>query len=47
VVSAEDPYGHILGFLGRSGYFFFQVAMHLRQILQIKLEGMEIRETRK
>jgi hypothetical protein len=29
VVSVTDPYGHILGFLDRSRYFFFQVAPHL------------------
>jgi hypothetical protein len=29
VVSMTDPYGHILGFLDRSGYFFIQVAPHL------------------
>jgi hypothetical protein len=29
VVSMTDPYGHILGFLGRSRYFFFQVVPHL------------------
>jgi hypothetical protein len=26
VVSVTDPYGRVLGFLGRSRYFFFQVA---------------------
>jgi hypothetical protein len=26
VVSETDPYGHILDFLGRSHYFFFQIA---------------------
>jgi hypothetical protein len=29
VVSATDPYGHILGFLDRSRYYFFQVAPQL------------------
>jgi hypothetical protein len=29
VVSATDPYGHILGFLDRSHYFFLQVAPQL------------------
>jgi hypothetical protein len=29
VVSVSDPYGCILGFLGRSHYFFFQVAPQL------------------
>jgi hypothetical protein len=29
VVSVTDPYGHILGFLDRSRYFFFQVAPQL------------------
>jgi hypothetical protein len=29
VVSRTDPYGHILGFLDRSRYFFFQVAPQL------------------
>jgi hypothetical protein len=29
VVSVTDPYGHILGFLGWSCYFFFQVAPQL------------------
>jgi hypothetical protein len=29
VVSAADPYGHNLGFLDRSRYFFFQVAPQL------------------
>jgi hypothetical protein len=29
VVSAADPYGHILGFLDRRCYFFFQVAPQL------------------
>jgi hypothetical protein len=29
VVSTTDPYGRILGFLGRSRYFFFQVAPQL------------------
>jgi hypothetical protein len=29
VVSATDPYGHILGFLDRSRYYFFQVATEL------------------
>jgi hypothetical protein len=27
VVSVTDPYGRILGFLDRSRYFFFQVAL--------------------
>jgi hypothetical protein len=26
LVSMTDPYGHILGFIDRSRYFFFQVA---------------------
>jgi hypothetical protein len=29
VVSVTDPYGHILGFLDRTSYFFFQVAPRL------------------
>jgi hypothetical protein len=29
VVSVTDPYGRILGFQGRSRYFFFQVAPQL------------------
>jgi hypothetical protein len=29
VVSVTEPYVHILGFLDRSRYFFFQVAPHL------------------
>jgi hypothetical protein len=29
VVSVTDPYGRILGFLGRMRYFFFQVAPQL------------------
>jgi hypothetical protein len=29
VVSLTDPYGRILGFLERSGYFFFKVAPQL------------------
>jgi hypothetical protein len=29
VVSAADPHGRILGFLGRSRYYFFQVAPQL------------------
>jgi hypothetical protein len=29
VISVTDPYGRILGFLGRSRYFFFQVAPQL------------------
>jgi hypothetical protein len=29
VASMTDPYGHILGFLGRSHYFFLQVAPQL------------------
>jgi hypothetical protein len=29
MVSATDPYGHILRFLGQSHYFFFQVAPQL------------------
>jgi hypothetical protein len=29
VVSATDPHGRILGFLGRSRYYFFQVAPEL------------------
>jgi hypothetical protein len=29
VVSATDPHGRILGFLGRSRYYFFQVARQL------------------
>jgi hypothetical protein len=29
VVSATDPYGHILGFLDQSHYGFFQVAPEL------------------
>jgi hypothetical protein len=29
VVSVTDPYGRIIGFLGRSRYFFFQVASQL------------------
>jgi hypothetical protein len=29
MVSMTDPYGHILGFLDRSLYFFFQVAPQL------------------
>jgi hypothetical protein len=29
VVSATDPYSHIIGFLDRSRYFFFQVAPQL------------------
>jgi hypothetical protein len=29
VVSVTDPYGHILGFIDRSSYFFFQVAPQL------------------
>jgi hypothetical protein len=29
VVSVTDPYGHILGFLDRSRYFFFKVAPQL------------------
>jgi hypothetical protein len=29
VVSVTDPHGRILGFLDRSRYFFFQVALHL------------------
>jgi hypothetical protein len=29
VFSVTDPYGRILGFLGRSRYFFFQLAPQL------------------
>jgi hypothetical protein len=29
VVSSTDPYGRILGFLDRSRYIFFQVALQL------------------
>jgi hypothetical protein len=29
VVSVTDPYGRILGFLDRSRYFFFQIALQL------------------
>jgi hypothetical protein len=29
VVSVTDPYGRILGFLDRSRYFFFEVALQL------------------
>jgi hypothetical protein len=29
VVSVTDPYSRILGFIGRSRYFFFQVAPQL------------------
>jgi hypothetical protein len=29
VVNVTDPYGRILDFLDRSGYFFYQVAPHL------------------
>jgi hypothetical protein len=29
MVSVMNPYGHILGFLDRSRYFFFQVAPQL------------------
>jgi hypothetical protein len=29
VVSVTDPYGHILGFIDQSRYFFFQVTPHL------------------
>jgi hypothetical protein len=29
VVRVTDPYGHILGFIDRSRYFFFQVAPQL------------------
>jgi hypothetical protein len=29
VVNVTDPYGHIIGFLDRSRYFFFQVAPQL------------------
>jgi hypothetical protein len=29
MVSATDPHGHILGFLDRSRYYFFQVAPEL------------------
>jgi hypothetical protein len=29
MVSVTDPYNRILGFLGRSRYFFFQVASQL------------------
>jgi hypothetical protein len=29
MVSATDPYGHILRFLDQSRYFFFQVALQL------------------
>jgi hypothetical protein len=29
VVSVTDPYGHILGFIDRSRYFFFQIAPQL------------------
>jgi hypothetical protein len=29
MISVEDPYGHILGFLRRSRYFFFQIAPQL------------------
>jgi hypothetical protein len=28
MVSAVEPYSHILGFLDRSRYFFFQAATH-------------------
>jgi hypothetical protein len=31
VVSATDPYGHILGFLDRSHHFFFQVAHYTHE----------------
>jgi hypothetical protein len=29
VVSVVDPYGHVLGFLDRGRYFFFQAAPQL------------------
>jgi hypothetical protein len=29
VISGTDPYGHILGFIDRSGYIFFHVAAQL------------------
>jgi hypothetical protein len=29
VVSVTDPYGRILGFLDRSGYYFLQIAPQL------------------
>jgi hypothetical protein len=29
MISMTDPYGHILGFLGRRRYFFFQIAPQL------------------
>jgi hypothetical protein len=40
VVSVTDPYGRILGFIDRSRYFFFQVA--LMPIFKIDIFSLNI-----
>jgi hypothetical protein len=42
VVSVTDPYGRILGFLDRSRFFFFQVAL---QLYSTRLSGPRSRPT--
>jgi hypothetical protein len=46
VVSGADPYGRILGFLGRSRYFFFQTPPQLYSLVVPRF-GPDVTEERK